>query len=150
LNCGRDFWDYLQITVGILTLGVLVYYTFRTAGLHKEARKQNDNNICPFLSGIFINQVFYVKNMGRGPAINIYFKATWADGTEEISTHNVLSPDNFLFIQGPGGALIEAKYSNMFGKRYESKIKIDEEVFGKCILLEFHEASKKDQKNIVY
>ena len=66
----KDWLDIAQAVAVILTLIALVIYTYKTAGLLKQARKQNDLSLRPCLT--ISEGSLYCKNIGHGPAFNIH------------------------------------------------------------------------------
>jgi hypothetical protein len=88
----KDFWDILQIIAVVVTLGVLIKYTWETWKLRKESAKQNELNILPCISVSFAKNrpLFIVMKVGRGPAFNIEFNPI---KTETGSTYNIVPID---------------------------------------------------------
>ena len=146
----KDFWDYFQIGIGTLTFFVLIYYAYKTAKLHTEARRQNKYSICPFLIGKFESVAFRIYNYGRGPAVNISITRHSPGMLDLKASQDVLIPEDRIYFNQTPGSSFDIYYANMFGDRYYSNIVIDDEVENKCILMEFRELSKRESNIIKY
>ena len=68
----------------VLTGAILIWYTIETQLLRKETQKQTELQIRPFVIMEFKNNEFYLKNIGRGPALNIKIKPVQVSSEESI------------------------------------------------------------------
>ena len=64
--------EFGVVIILLFTLVVVIVYTFATIGLWKQARKQTDLQISPFLNfDIDEKDQFFIKNYGNSPAFNV-------------------------------------------------------------------------------
>jgi len=104
--------EYVQAGAVISTLFVLIWYTIETSGLRRSAKEQNTLSVRPCITLCFPDPqkrspVF--KNIGRGPAFNIFIKDFVSDEKITFSTIDFLEPNqsgeiSFCIIS-PGGPI---------------------------------------------
>ena len=89
--------EFGVVIILLFTLVVVIVYTFATSGLWKQARKQTDLQISPFLNfDIDEKDQFFIKNYGNSPAFNVVvdrFSMVINDGV--IEQLNIEEPGAF-------------------------------------------------------
>jgi len=96
--------EYVQTGAIILTLLVLIWYTIETSGLRRSAKEQNELSILPCITLCFPDlkeRIPVFKNIGRGPAFNIFIKDYVSPASNEkisFSTIDFLGPDQVAAI----------------------------------------------------
>lgn len=130
-----NYWSAFINLANLIVISVLSYLIFRfDQNRHRESEKRENILDRPLLAFIKnTHGIYYVKNVGKGAAINIILKSNYVEQSQKWEHVNVLyslkEGDSLILEWIPQSSMFIAKYQDVFDNSFYSYMKDDTMTF---------------------